>query len=326
MPRSLGRSLLAAATAVALSTAPAACHRSLVPLPSLAGAAAAARDSAALVARGEYVVRSAAACGQCHATPGAELDGDAPLVGGRAFHDWRLGTVRASNLTPDSATGIGAWTDAEVVRALRNGEARDGRLLAPVMPYAWLHEMSDEDALAVARYLKSLAPARNEVRQQPSLTFRLARSLVLGPVGGATPVAAPPRGPTAEYGGYLARHVSLCADCHTARTGLQSAPDRRHLFAGDAHPPKEFPVNPANITPDSATGIGRWSEDDFVRTIRTGVDPTGHRLDTFMPWAEYRRMTDDDLRAIYRYLRTVPPVRRAVPRRAASATTPSHDR
>lgn len=303
-------------SAVASLALLAACHRGgSVPLPSLNGAAA-SRDSAALVARGEYVVRSAAACGQCHAEQDGELDPDAPLTGGREFRDWRLGVVRASNLTPDSATGLGAWRDAEVVRAVRNGEAKDGRLLAPVMPYMWLHDMSDDDALAVARYLRSLESVRSAVRQQPSVTFRIARALVLRPVsGGEARVVAPPRAPTAEYGGYLARHVSLCADCHTARTGFQAAPDRRHLFAGDPHPSKMFPANPANITPDSATGIGRWSEDDFVRTLRTGVDPAGHKLNTFMPWPDYRRMTDDDLRAIYRYLRTVPPVRRAVPRR-----------
>jgi hypothetical protein len=87
------------------------------------------------------------------------------------------------------------------------------------------------------------------------------------------------------------------------------------LFAGNAHPPKDFPANPANLTPDSATGIGRWSEDDFIRTIRTGVNPRGDSLKPIMPWRETARMTDDDLRAIFRYLRTVPPIRNDVPRR-----------
>ena len=96
---------------------------------------------------------------------------------------------------------------------------------------------------------------------------------------------------------------------------IRFLPDMRKLLAGSAHPAKDFPANPANITPDSATGIGRWSEAEFVRTIRTGVDPKGDSLNPFMPWQEMRRMTDDDLTAIYRYLRTVKPVRNAVPRR-----------
>ena len=290
------------------------CHRGGVPLPALT--AAAAGDTTGLVGRGEYIVRTVAACGGCHAG-GAAPDPDGPLSGGTTFTDWRLGTIRASNLTPDSATGLGAWSEAEIVRALRNGEARDGRLLAPVMPYEWLHAMSDRDALAVARYLKSLAAVPNDVRQRPNVVFGLGTLFVLGPQRGTT-ASAPPAGPTAAYGAYLAQHAGLCADCHTPRHGLMSTPDRRRLFAGDAHPPKDFPQNPANLTPDSATGLGRWTEADFLRTIRTGVDPKGDTLHPFMPWHENRRMTDDDLRAIYQFLRTLPPIANAVPRRTAA--------
>lgn len=294
----------------------AACGRRTVPLPALAPIAA-LDDTSHLIARGEYIVRDVAACGACHAAD-ARHDPDGPLSGGTPFHDWRLGTIRAANLTPDTATGLGTWSVAEIVRALRDGERKDGSLIAPVMPYEWLHGMSDRDALAVARYLRSLAPVRHAITDQPSLVFRLARSTVMAPLREErTP--APMPGPTAVYGGYLARHVALCADCHTPRRGLQSKPDLDRLFAGDAHPSKAFPANPANLTPDSATGIGRWSEEDFIRTLRTGVDPRGHRLDPFMPWREVGRMNEDDLRAIYRYLRTLPPVHDDVPVRAPGA-------
>src|SRR5689334_6493221 len=138
-----------------LAIAPTGCHRR-VAVPEVASALAAVGDTAALAARGEYVVRTVAVCGGCHAADPERPDG--PLSGGLLFKDWRLGAIRAANLTPDSATGLGAWSEAEIVRALRNGESRDGRLLAPVMPYEWLHAMSDRDALAVARYLKGLAP------------------------------------------------------------------------------------------------------------------------------------------------------------------------
>jgi hypothetical protein len=87
------------------------------------------------------------------------------------------------------------------------------------------------------------------------------------------------------------------------------------LFAGNAAPPAAFPANPANLTPDRETGIGRWSEADFLRTIRTGVDPAGHELHHFMPYEQLGRMTDDDLRAIYRYLRALPAIRNKVPHR-----------
>lgn len=283
------------------------CGGGQVPLPDLP----AITDTTALLARGEYIVRDVAVCGHCHAAD-PERNADGPLTGGLAFQNWRLGTIRASNLTPDSATGLGAWSEAEIVRAIRTGEDREGDVLAPVMPYRWFHGMSDRDALAVAHYLKSLEPVPNEVENDPNLVFRAAKLLFLSP---EEPPAgtAPPRAPAAEYGRYLANHVALCADCHTPRTGLRSTPDLDRRFAGQADPPEAFPANPDNLTPDPETGIGRWTEEDFLRTLRTGVNPQGDSLHAFMPWRQYRRMPEEDLRAIYRYLRTLPPIRNRVP-------------
>ena len=146
------------------------CRQPVVPA-SAAGTLAI--DTANLVARGEYIVRNAATCGGCHSAN--ERNPDGPLSGGTEFKDWRLGTIRASNLTPDSVTGLGTWSEADIVRALRSGQRKDGQVLAPVMPYLWLNRMSDIDAFAVARYLKSLPPVRNEVRQSPNLVFKVAR-------------------------------------------------------------------------------------------------------------------------------------------------------
>jgi len=285
------------------------CRTAQIPVPTFQQTELSDSD---LVRRGESIVRNAAVCGHCHAAD-PKRDPDGPLSGGMEFRDWRIGTARASNLTPDPETGLGRWSEGEIVRALRNGQSRDGRLLAPVMPYEWFHDMADSDALAVARYLMSRAPVRNDVKQSPSFWFKLGKTF-LRPKP-AISVSAPPHAATAEYGGYLARHVALCADCHTQRTGIRSAPDRSRLLAGMAKPPKGFPANPANLTPDPETGIGRWSEEDFVKAIRTGVRPDGSRIHPFMPWRENARMSDDDLRAIYRYLRTLPPIRNAVPRR-----------
>jgi len=285
------------------------CTHVQVPLPAVPPATTA--DS---TARGRFIVRDAAVCGGCHA--GSERDPDGPLSGGREFHDWRIGTIRASNLTPDDATGLGTWSEAEIVRALRNGVSKDGRLLAPVMPYEWLHEMSDDDAFAVARYLKSLPPVGNEVKQSPNIFFKLGKIFFLRPAP-ASSVTAPPRGPNAEYGRYLSQHAALCAECHTPRAGIRSQPDKSRLFAGMPHPPKEFQANPSNLTPDPATGIGNWTEADFLQTLRRGVNPAGQSLHPFMPWRQNGRMSDDDLRAIYAFLRTLPPIRQNVPRVAA---------
>jgi mono/diheme cytochrome c family protein len=269
------------------------------------------QDTAGLIARGEYIVRNVAVCGHCHAAD-PEKNPDGPLSGGFAFRNWRIGTVRASNLTPDNETGLGLWSEAEIVRAIRNGEDREGHLIAPVMPYEWLHEMSDRDALAVARYLKAQAPVHNEIDSDHSFIYTLARTFILRVKSGSHQ-QSPARGATPRYGQYLANHVALCADCHTPRGGLQARPQKDRLFAGDASPPEGFPANPANLTPDDETGIGKWSEADFLNTIHTGKDPEGHELHRFMPYEQFQRMTDDDLRAIYHYLRAIPPIRNKVP-------------
>ena len=267
-------------------------------------------DTTGLVERGEYIVRNVATCGHCHAADTEDPDG--VLSGGMAFRNWRLGTVRASNLTPDPATGLGTWSDVEIMRGVRNGVDRHDRVLAPVMPYVWFSGMSDRDALAVARYLRTLPPVDNVVRQDHNLIYAIGEAFLLEPEQARRPIA-PPRAATAGYGEYLAVNVALCADCHTPRSGLRNQADMERLFAGTADPPDGFPANPANITPDNSTGIGTWSEADFLRAIQTGITPDGRELHPFMPWRQYRRMSEDDLRAIYRYLRTVRPIVNDVP-------------
>jgi len=278
------------------------CSATRVPLPSLS----AASSGDASVARGEYLVRSVAVCGHCHAADRKNPDG--PLSGGIEFRNWRIGTARGSNLTPDPETGLGNWTDAEIVRAIRNGQRKDGRLLAPVMPYEWFHGMSDADALAVARYLKSLPPVRNEVKQDPSFAFKAGKLFFLRPLPDVA-ITTPPASDAVKYGAYLAQHVGLCADCHTQRVGLLQKPDKSRLFGGMTNPPPGFPAKPPNVTPDPDAGIGKWTEADFVRAIRTGIEPSGEKLHPFMPWMQLKRMTDADLHAMYAYLRTVRPVR-----------------
>jgi mono/diheme cytochrome c family protein len=263
-------------------------------------------DTSGLLARGAYLVRYVANCAGCHGADPKNPEG--PLSGGHEFKNWRIGTVRAANITPDPATGIGAWSEAEIMRALRNGEDRAGHVLAPVMPYEWFNGMTTRDALAIARYLKSQAPVHNIVKNNKNLIYRLGELFFLGPKKDNREAAA-------SHGEYLALHVALCADCHTPRGGLQNTAIWDMLFAGNAKPPKDWPANPANITPDTATGIGEWSEGDFLKTIRTGTDPDEEKLHDFMPWKRFRNMTEQDLLAIYHYLKTVKPIRNEVPHR-----------
>ncbi|MER3514120.1 MAG: hypothetical protein C4310_06790, partial [Chloroflexota bacterium] len=140
------------------------------PAPELA-----APNSAQVLSRGEYLVKSVAQCWRCHSAPEAgEPNENAPLSGGRALAlsglgpgfgllSLGLGTYYAANITPDPDTGIGRWTDGQIVRALREGVSRDGHMLFPIMPYQDLRGLSDEDALAIVAYLRSRPPVRNIV-------------------------------------------------------------------------------------------------------------------------------------------------------------------
>lgn len=300
-----------------------------------------APGEAQVVSRGEYIVKYAAQCWQCHGAPEAvDQRENAPLSGGRTIDlstlgpgygtfPMGLGTYTVPNITPDPDTGIGRWTDGEVVRALREGIGRDGHMLFPIMPYEWLHSLSDEDALAVVAYLRSRPPVRNlPPPSRPSLAARalLAFDVIQpqAPISGTVP--APPPGPTAAYGGYLANQVAMCSACHTPRDPQTWQPLLDRPFAGSLFPiPVPSPPPPLppglegggaegeggplyapNLTPDPEAGIGRWSEADFIRAMRQGVTPEGRTLRPAMPWPWYAQMSDDDLRAIYLYLRSLP--------------------
>ncbi|HMI93271.1 MAG TPA: hypothetical protein VK509_17995 [Polyangiales bacterium] len=159
-------------------------------------------------------------------------------------------------------------------------------------------------------YLRSLAPVRNAVAPlEPNLLGRLLQAFVLEPAGPAKP---PPRSvraePTAEYGRYLAHDVANCVGCHTRRdrrTGAFTGPAFAGGMAFESHsvPGRRF-VSP-NLTPERATGrIVDWSEAAFVQRFRAA-----QATPSPMPWSSFSRMSGDDLRALYRYLRSLPPVR-----------------
>lgn len=269
----------------------------------------------AVIARGHDLVRNIVNCAQCHGDTtqhAALLEGaDVPLSGG--FH-WDIppGTFYARNITPDQETGIGGFSDGAIARALRFGVGHDGRALLPFME---LQGLSDEDLVAVVSYLRSQPPVHNLVpMHRYSLLGKVVKATVLanpvGPTG--TPLATSPHGATVENGRYLVESVALCWACHTQRdekTGALTGPrfggatnftdpgDPGHVWA------------PPNITRDATTGrLGRLSEDQFIERFRAGRILPGSP----MPWQGFQKMNDEDLRAMYRYLKSVPPVTRDV--------------
>jgi cytochrome c553 len=186
------------------------------------------------------------------------------------------------------------------VRAIRHGIGPDGKPLL-FMPSHEFNVMSDDDLGALIAYIQQLPPVDNELRPnsvRPLGRFLYARGMVpLVPAelidhNAARPVSPQP-GPTPEYGAYLA---TTCTGCHGESLSGGAIPGA---------PPSEFP--PANLTPDQATGLGSWTEADFFRALREGKRPDGTALASEMPWQAFAQMSDDEIRALWLHLRSVPP-------------------
>ncbi|HUK63089.1 MAG TPA: cytochrome c, partial [Dongiaceae bacterium] len=272
-----------------------------------------ASTDSSVIARGHYVVRNLVNCAGCHGDTtqheARDRGEDVALAGGYHF-DIPPGVFYVRNITPDPETGIGRIEDGAIARALRFGVGHDGRALLPFME---VQGLSDEDLTAVVSYLRSQPPVHNLVpAHRYNLLGQIVRATVLAnPVGpSGTPPQRSPHGATVENGRYLVESVTLCWACHTQRnpmtgamagprfggsTGFQDTADPLHTWS------------PPNITSDPETGrLGKWSEDAFVSRFRQGRLLPGSP----MPWQGYSHMNEDDLRAIYRYLETVPPVKR----------------
>lgn len=275
------------------------------------------------VARGEYLYNYSLNCWTCHGSEGSHSP-DEPQGGGQVFDLTKVGPpggfgiIYASNITPDLETGIGTWTDGELVRAIREGLDKQGHVLFPIMEAEWWSGLSDADALALVAYLRTLPAVHNEVPDN-QLTFT-ARALITLGIVKAQPaitevVVAPPKGATAEYGEYLAYHASTCVGCHTPRNPNNGQFDLTRPFSGGLFPfPEEgFTTTGSNLTPDPETGIGNWTEDQFITAMRTGLRPDGTVIIPFMPWPAYNRWSTDDLRAVWLYLRTLEPVTHEIP-------------
>jgi mono/diheme cytochrome c family protein len=271
---------------------------------------ASSQDPATL-ARGEYIVYAAGACAYCHvpreAWPALDRGERLPLTGHHVF-PLPFGDIYSANLTPDRETGIGTRTDGELARVLRFGVRADGRAAVPLME---IH-LRDDDLAAVLAYLKSRPAVSHLVPEHAlSLFGKALMAFAISPAAVETPRGPSPEGATVERGEYLANHVSSCVTCHTDRgedgalVGPAFAGGQRMDVAAD---PTRVYVTP-NLTPDHETSpVGQWPEDAFVARFRMGPQVEGSP----MPWGAFARMSDDDLRALYRYLRSLPPTRNRV--------------
>ena len=270
--------------------------------------------------RGEYIVTKVAACLDCHSkrdwtkfagpiVPGTEG------MGGEVFDhelfDAMPGTVYARNITSDPETGIGTWTDDEILRAITQGINKKGDTLFPIMPYANFNHMAKSDLLSIIAYVRTLKPIKNTIpERQLMIPISMAYPApALQPSVDAN--VAPPESDKVKYGEYLI-NMADCGTCHTPF--VKGQPDFSRSYAGgNIFNPGTFKVVSANITPDSATGIGTWNEERFLNKFLPYREEKAYNFDpgkqnTIMPLTVYAGMKDEDLKAIYAYLHSIKPV------------------
>ena len=272
-----------------------------------------------VIERGEYLAIHITPCMDCHSKrdwtkfAGPIMQGTEGM-GGEVF-DQKLvgipGTIYAKNITPDPETGIGTWTDDEILRAITQGISKNGDTLFPLMPYVHFNHMAKDDLLSIVAYLRSLKPIKNKI---PARQLFIPISLAY-PAQGLQPSiegnVRPPESDKVKYGEYLT-NAAACADCHTPMVKGQY--DFSKMFAGGfTFDAGIFKVNSSNITPDSATGLGTWTEERFLNKFIPYREEKAYNYDagkqnTIMPIIPYAGMKDDDLKAIYAYLRTVKPI------------------
>jgi len=269
------------------------------------------------VERGNYLVHSVVNCVDCH----SQLDlkkFSAPLIpgteggGGIALHELFPadipGKIYIPNITPYA---LKDWTDDEIARAMTRGINKKGDTLFPLMPYHGLSRMAKEDVEAVIAYIRSLKPIEK--------TYPARELFIPAAAFGPLPDVdykkntRPDTADKVKYGEYLVT-IAHCTDCHTPLTP-EKTPDMSKYLSGGQHfnIPGAFEVTVANITPDSATGTGSWSEDMFLAKFRNNstteiLNSEPGKKNTMMPWSFFGTMKDGDLKAIYAYLRTVKPI------------------
>ncbi len=272
------------------------------PLASMLHQAAAAETA---LERGTYLMRGIVACGNCH-TP-KDADGhaiaDQELSGGVVIEVPVFRAV-APNITPDKETGIGNWTDAQIIDAIRNGKRPDGTIIGPPMAIPFYAHMSDTDVRAIVAYLRAVKPIHHQVEKS---TYKIPLPPSYGPP--VTHVATTLQQSRLAYGHYLAT-IGHCLECHTPQLPSGEL-DMSKLGAGG----RELPAFPsgmtvsANLTPANPAGMAHWTTAQVETAITTGVRPDGRRLALLMAFDWYRTVSKPDLDAVVAYLRTLPPAK-----------------
>lgn len=261
----------------------------------------------ALLERGTYLVEGIIACANCH-TPkhpdtGAYLDG-MDYAGSFMIKDEAL-TAFAPNITMDVETGIGGWTDEEIIVAMRDGFRPDGSLIRPPMPIPFYRAMSDYDVRAIVAYLRTIKPVKNIV---PDSEYNIPLPPNYGPKVGTIPETS--RDDPVAYGKYITHTLGHCTGCHTPRENGKLDFSRTNVGGRIFNNiyGLGFTAVSMNITPHPVAGIGGWTDEEIKRAITKGISRNGRKLARVMAFPHYDRISEDDLDAIVAYLRSLPPI------------------
>jgi len=271
------------------------------------------------IQHGKYLANHVTVCIDCHSTRdwsrfSGPLEVGSEGMGGQRFgkDEGFPGTFYSRNITPYNLEN---WTDGEIFRAITSGVDKDNKALFPVMPYLYYGTMDKEDVYDIIAYLRSLDPIENETKKHVisfPMVF-LVNTIPKEPKFSKKP----PTSDTVAYGGYLVK-IAACMECHTPVKSGQIIP-KKAFSGGRSFTSSKGILRSANITSDSLTGIGAWTEEAFVARFKAYDKPTReidvmpeNAVNTNMPWTMYGGMDSSDLVAIYRYLKTIKPIKNEV--------------
>jgi len=275
--------------------------------------------SVANIERGKYLANHVAVCIDCHSTRDYSFFSGPPAPGtegrgGEAFtKEMGLpGNYYAQNITPYY---LGNWTDGEIYRAMTAGVTKDGRALFPIMPWHNYADMTKEDIYAIIAYIRTLPPiAYDAQKSEPAFPMNIINKIM--PRDAVHPKSVD-KSNVVEYGKYIYT-ASACNDCHTQKDKGKIIPGKEYAGGMEFNTPMGL-IKTANISPDMETGIGSWSKEQFIQRFKN-YDPSIAPLNkvkmgdfnSVMPWSMYAGMTEEDLGALFEFLKSVKPVNNKV--------------
>jgi mono/diheme cytochrome c family protein len=268
------------------------------------------------IERGRYLANTVTVCMDCHSKrdyskfSGPLVDGTFGMGGDRFDQALGMpGVFFARNITPE---GISRYTDGELFRVITTGVTKEGRAMFPLMPYPYYSRMDPEDIYSIIAYVRSIPAIKNEV---PESVADFPMNFILNTIPQkANPQKRPEKSDVLAYGAYMT-NASGCVECHTQVDKGQIIPEVSYGGGREFMFPDGSILRSSNISPDTETGIGKWTEEGFIQRFTAYADSTYVPADiapgeynSIMPWTMYGKMEREDLAAIYQYLKTVKPV------------------